>query len=277
MPGDATHQLNGEDKPIDRITDNKMALDHLCAFVERNTKKAGFERAVLGLSGGVDSSLSCAITAAALGPRNVLACLMPYKSSHPDSVRHAEMLTDQLGVERVLHDISASVDAYFDRFPGADRNRRGNKMARERMSVLYDQSAAFEGLVIGTSNRTEIMLGYGTLHGDTACAINPLGGLYKTHVFELARAAGVPEEIVSKPPTADLWNGQTDEGELGFAYRDVDRLLFHMIEKGEPDSVLVEFGFGRTFIEKVRGMVARFDFKRRPPLTAELPPELFEG
>ena len=161
-------------------------------------QKTGSTRVVVGLSGGVDSALSAMLAAEALGPQNVLAVLMPYKSSNPDSQVHAEMVARASGIESMLADITPQIDAYFERFPDADARRRGNKMARERMTILYDHSARWSGLVLGTSNKTELLLGYGTLHGDMASAINPLGDLYKTQVWALAEAIGVPEVIVRK-------------------------------------------------------------------------------
>jgi NAD+ synthase len=255
------------------INEKKTCL-YLVDFLRDTLRRAGFERAVVGLSGGVDSSLVCTLATQALGPSNVLGIMMPYRTSRPDAVRHATLVSDRLGLATRSIDITPQVDAYFESFEGADRNRRGNKMARERMSILYDQSAAFNGLVVGTSNRTEILLGYGTLHGDTACAVNPLGGLFKTQVFDLARYAGVPDEIIAKAPSADLWQGQTDEDELGFTYRHVDRLLHHMVDGNVSDQDLEILGFERPFIDKVRGMVTRFAFKGRPPVIARVPPEV---
>ncbi len=202
----------------------------LTGFIRNEVHKTGLSKAVVGLSGGVDSALSAMLAAKALGAKNVLAILMPYKSSNPDSQAHAEMVVQKIGLESLVVDITPQIDAYFERFPDADARRRGNKMARERMTILYDHSARWNGLVIGTSNKTELLLGYGTLHGDMASAINPLGDLYKTQVWALAEAIGVPSVIVAKEPSADLWVGQTDEGELGFTYREVDKLLYMMVE-----------------------------------------------
>lgn len=253
--------------------DLEKTRDFLVDFLKRNIGAAGFDRAVVGLSGGVDSSLSFSLAVKALGADNVRALFMPYTTSHPDSHRHAKMMADRVGASLLVVEIAPQVDPYYERFPEADALRRGNKMARERMSILFDHSAQFNGLVVGTSNRTEILLGYGTLFGDTACSINPLGHLYKTQVFALARFAGVPDEIVDKPPTADLWAGQTDEGELGFTYADVDRLLHQMIDRNLPDAELKAMGFDMGFITKVKDMVARFAFKSRPPLIARIPEE----
>jgi NAD+ synthase len=225
---------------------------------------------VLGLSGGVDSALSCYLAAAALGPENVLAVRMPYRTSTSDSLEHAQLVIDDLGVQSLTVPITEMVDPLFERFPEADRVRQGNVMSRARMIVLYDQSAAFGGLVVGTSNKTEILLGYSTLYGDSACALNPLGDLYKAQVRQLSRAMGVPEPIVAKPPSADLWVGQTDEGELGFTYEDADRLLYLLVDQRYSPQECVEAGFPESFVSEVLGRMRRFHFKRIMPPIAKV-------
>jgi NAD+ synthase len=225
---------------------------------------------VLGLSGGVDSSLAAAIAADALGPANVLGVKMPYRTSSGESLAHADLVAARIGIETLTVEISPQVDAYFERFPDASASRRGNKMARERMTILYDQSARTGGLVLGTSNKTELLLGYGTLFGDMASAVNPLGDLYKVQVWDLSRAMGVPLEIVDKPPTADLWVGQTDEAELGFSYAEVDRLLYAMIDLRFGRDELIAAGFATTFVDAVAEKVQRSQFKRRLPVIAKL-------
>jgi NAD+ synthase len=207
-----------------------LARKILTGFIHSEITRAGFSKAVLGLSGGLDSSLACYLAAEALGPENVLAVRMPYKSSSPiDGAYRAGH--QALGVQSLDVEITAMVNPLFDRFPDANKTRRGNAMARARMIVLYDQSEAFRGLVVGTGNKTEILLGYTTLYGDSASAINPLGDLYKTQVRQLARALGVPQVIIEKAPSADLWTGQTDEGELGFTYQRVDQLLNLLVDE----------------------------------------------
>jgi NAD+ synthase len=225
---------------------------------------------VLGVSGGIDSSLACFLTAEALGPRNVLAVRMPYETSSPDSLEHAQQVIDITGVESQTVPITGMVDAYLEQFPEADRIRRGNVMARARMIVLYDQSKATKGLVVGSGNKTEILLGYTTLYGDSACAVNPLGDLYKTQVRQLAAAVGVPDVIIAKPPSADLWEGQTDEGELGFTYKRVDRLLYLLVDKRYNPEDCVQAGFEPDFVERVSEMVRRNQYKRVPPPIAKL-------
>lgn len=243
----------------------------LVDFVRREVDKAGFQKGVVGLSGGVDSAVVTALGAEALGPSNLLAVLMPYKTSSPDSVRDSQAVAAKLGIQSEFVDISPMVDAYLSRYPEMDNIRRGNVMARQRMIVLYDLSARENALVLGTSNKTERLLGYGTLYGDTACAINPLGNLYKTQVWQLAEALDIPREIIEKKPSADLWPGQTDEGELGFSYKLVDQLLFHMIDKQMEMDHLLKLGFEKELTIKVQTLVRRNEFKQRPSLIAELP------
>jgi len=242
----------------------------LIQFIRDEVRNAGFSKGVVGVSGGVDSALVLILTAKALGPENTLALLLPYRTSSPDSIDDAQSVVRLTGVRSETIDITPMVDAYLSRDGEMDDVRRGNVMARQRMIVLYDLSARERALVIGTSNKTEVMLGYGTQYGDTACAINPLGDLYKTQVWQLAEAAGVPKKIVEKKPTADLWAGQTDEGELGFSYKLVDRLLYAMIDERRNDEELNELGFEEHFIEKVRQLVQRNQFKRRPPIIAKV-------
>src|ERR1041385_803505 len=226
----------------------------LITFIRNEVEKVGVRRVVVGLSGGVDSSLSAMLAAEALEPRNVLGIMMPYKTSSPESRAHAELVVKKAPIESRTVDISPQIDAYFARFPDADARRRGNKMARERMTILYDHSARWQALVLGTSNKTELLLGYGTLHGDMASAVNPLGDLYKTQVWALARAVGVPEEIVAKDPSADLFVGQTDEGDLGFRYREVDELLYFMVDERYSTAELEAAGFAPAFIRRVSEM-----------------------
>lgn len=242
----------------------------LVDFIRDEVTNAGFSKAVIGLSGGVDSALVAFLTAEALGKENVLVVLMPYKTSSPESAADAKLVVDQLGVRSETVEISSVVDGYAGANGTIDNVRKGNIMARARMIVLYDLSAREKALVIGTSNKTEILLGYGTQFGDTACAINPVGDLYKTQIWQLAEAIGVPKKIVEKKPTADLWTGQTDEDELGFAYTLADQLLYYMIDERRNDEELIERGFEKHFIEKIKRLVQRNQFKRRPPVIAKV-------
>jgi NAD+ synthase len=242
----------------------------LVAFVANEVRRVGVERVVLGLSGGVDSSLAAFLAAEALGAAQVLGIRMPYRTSSPESLAHAELVVRATGIATMTVEITPQIDAYFERFPDATPLRRGNKMARERMTILYDHSARWNALVLGTSNKTELLLGYGTLHGDMASALNPLGDLYKTQVWALAEAVGVPESIVAKQPSADLWHGQTDEHELGFGYRDVDRLLYAMVDERWQTDELLAAGFDAAFVARVHAMVQRSQFKRRLPVIAKV-------
>jgi NAD+ synthase len=242
----------------------------LVGFLHDEITQAGFTKGVLGLSGGVDSALALALAVEALGRENVVAVMMPYASSSPESRAHAELAASRLGVIPGLVEITPMVDAFLNAAGPVERVRAGNVMARQRMIVLYDVSAREKALVIGTSNKTEILLGYGTLHGDLACAVNPLGDLYKTQVWQLAAAMGVPKEIVEKEPSADLWAGQTDEGEFGFTYRDVDRLLYAMVDDRRTPEEIAAMGFDPAFVRRVAEMIRRFQFKRRPPLIAKV-------
>lgn len=248
----------------------ELVEELLVQFLADETRSAGFERGVIGVSGGVDSAVSAYLTAKALGKQNTWGIILPYKTSNPESLKDAEKVVKELGIRTETIDISPMVDAYCDRFGVTDHIRRGNVMARVRMIILYDISAREHALVIGTSNKTELLVGYGTLYGDTACAINPIGDLYKTQVWQLAAALGVPQNIIDKKPTADLWPGQTDEAELGVSYRELDALLYQMIDKRRNDEELQRLGFAPDFIRKVRGLVQKNQFKRRPPIIAKV-------
>lgn len=254
----------------DLSIDTENTKKFLTGFIREKVAGAGYSKAVIGLSGGVDSSLSGYLAAEALGPENVMAVRMPYKSSSPESLEHAQMVIDDLGVQHLTVPITDMVDPFFDRFPEANQIRRGNAMARARMIVLYDQSQAFEGLVVGTGNKTEFLLGYTTLYGDAACAFNPIGDLYKTQVRQMARAIGVPEVIISKPPSADLWVGQTDEGELGFTYDEVDQLLYLLIDEESSPEECIKSGYPEQFVKDVISLIRKNAFKRTLPPIAKL-------
>ncbi len=242
----------------------------LVSFLKHEIQRFGFHKAVLGLSGGVDSSLSCFLAAEALGPENVLAVLMPYRTSSHESTEHALQVVNTTRVSHKRVDITPMVEPYLELDPHMSDVRRGNVMARMRMIVLYDQSMLWEGLVVGTSNKTELLLGYGTLFGDMASAVNPLGDLYKTQVRQLARAVGIPESIVQKAPSADLWAGQTDEGELGFTYADVDQLLYFLVDERFTAAEAVAAGFDAKFVATVARRLRTFQFKRSLPIIAKV-------
>lgn len=250
--------------------DSEVVRGLLVGFVRNEVRKVGFTRVVVGLSGGIDSALSAAIAVEALGPANVIPVLMPYRTSSSASVSDARVVCDRLGMTATEVDISPQIDAYFERLPDADRGRRGNKMARERMTILYDMSFLHCALVIGTSNKTELLLGYGTLFGDMASALNPLGDLYKTQVYALARAMELPHEVMVKAPSADLWEGQSDEEELGFGYAAVDTLLYYLVDERRTRAELRALGLEDAFVEEIAGRVRDSQYKRRPPIIAKL-------
>ena len=248
----------------------ELVTEILCRFIATEIRRAGFERIVVGLSGGIDSSVVTFLCARALGPQNVLAVTMPYKTSSEATRRDSQAVIEQLGVRTVDVPIAGQIDAYFAQFSDASQLRLANKCARERMTVLYDQSAAFGALVAGTSNKSELLLGYGTQFGDMASAINPIGDLYKTQLYDLAAHLGVPRQILTKEPTGDLWVGQTDEGELGFSYAEVDRLLVLLVDRRWRRAELLQAGFAAEFVDRVAKMIRRNHYKRRMPVIAKL-------
>jgi NAD+ synthase len=255
---------------IDLTINPELTQKILTGFIRTEITRTGFERAVVGLSGGVDSALSCALAAKALGPENVLAVRMPYTESSPDSLEHAGLVIEQFKVRSETVDITPMAEPLIAGDAQMDRVRKGNILARMRMIVLYDRSASFGGLVVGTSNKTEILLGYSTLYGDSACALNPIGDLYKTQLRQLARALDIPAEIIDKPPSADLWADQTDEGELGFTYADADRLLYLLVDQRYSPEQCVGAGFEKRFVETVMKRIRGSQFKRMLPPIAKL-------
>jgi NAD+ synthase len=276
-----------------------FTIQVLTAFIREELGKAGFSKAVLGLSGGLDSSVCAALAARALGPKNVLALLMPYGENFSADMEDAREAARAFRIRSLVVDIAPMVDAYFAALPAgrsgmlrssddsrstgrsgmrpgrddggpAGRVRIGNKMARERMSILYDISAREKALVLGTSNKTELLIGYGTIHGDTACAFNPLGDLYKTQVRQLAAELGVPEEIRTKPPTAGLWAGQTDEGELGLTYAELDKILYALVDERESRADVIARGFKKKTVDMIIARIKASEFKRQMPPIAKI-------
>jgi NAD+ synthase len=248
----------------------ELVAEILTRFIRNEIQRTGFRRAVFGLSGGIDSSVVAYLAVRAMGPDNVLAVTMPYKTSSEETRRDSAAVIAALGMQTLDVPITPQIDAYVAAMSGLTQMRLANKCARERMTVLYDQSAAFEGLVVGTSNKTELLLGYSTQFGDLASAINPIGDLYKTQLKQLAAYLGVPDAILGKAPSGDLWVGQTDEGELGFSYDDVDRLLVLLVDRRWQPAQAVRAGFDAQFVERVVRMVRRNQYKRRLPVIAKL-------
>ena len=242
----------------------------LVSFLREEISSAGLKRAVVGLSGGVDSAVVVALCARALGPENVLGVLLPYRLSSPGSLADAERVATSLSLPTRRIDISAMADGYLQGERVSDARRRGNVLARCRMTILYDLSVEWQGLVIGTSNKSEILLGYSTQWGDAAHALNPLGDLYKHQVYQLARYLELPREVLEKPPSADLFEGQTDEGELGFTYAEADRLLYHLVDRRYSEDELVAAGFERGFVRAVAARIVASQFKRLPPVIAKV-------
>ena len=247
-----------------------LAREILTGFIKSEVTRVGMTRAIVGLSGGLDSALSCALAVEALGAENVLAARMPYKASSKDSLDHAKLLIDQLGIQNKTIEITDMVEPLFELDPEISNMRKGNIMARERMILLFDQSEVFKGLVIGTSNKTEILLGYSTIYGDSASAMNPIGDLYKTQVRQLSRAMNIPAPIIDKAPSADLWADQTDEKELGFTYEDVDKLLYLLVDQRYSPQEAVEAGFNEAFVKTVTTRIRRNQFKRMQPPIAKV-------
>jgi NAD+ synthase len=279
--------LNDDGQPLFELPD-ELAIDTdvarrvIAGFIRGQLRQAGFERCVLALSGGIDSALVAYLVAEAIGPEKLLCVLMPYRTSSPASRGDAEAVVAELGCPSELVEITAMVDAYHGRdgVPGAggpaaldaSTIRRGNFMARTRMAVIYDKSVTFAGLVVGTSNKTESLIGYTTIHGDNACAFNPIGDLYKSQVRQMAAAMGVPHRVIAKAPSADLWPDQTDEAEGSFTYPVLDRVLYWRIDRRRSTDELVEMGFERPLVERVERLVATSEFKRQVPPIAKLGP-----
>lgn len=243
----------------------------LVDFIRKFFNESGFFKVVLGMSGGADSTLGTYLAVEALGNRNVTGLMMPYKTSNPKSLEHGELVAKELKIDTITIDITPMIDAYFVRFPEADRTRRGNKMARERMSILYDHAKRLGALVMGTSNKTEIMLGYGTIFGDLASAINPIGAIYKTEVWIMGELVGIPRPIIKKAPSADLWKGQTDEDELGIDYFTADRILYYLVEKNAKIDEIEASGIPKDKITKIVERIESSKFKRHIPVIPKIP------
>lgn len=234
-------------------------------FIEEEFSKLDFKTGILGLSGGLDSTVCAFLSAKALGPNYLIGLIMPYKNTFGKDVKDAENIASHLGISFRVIDISPMVDAYYVNYPTESKVLKGNKMARERMSILYDVSARESALILGTSNKTELLLGYGTIHGDMACAINPLGDLYKTQIRQLARHLRIPNKALKKKPTAGLWSGQTDEGELGLTYAKIDRILYQLVDLKKTRKEVISSGFPEQDVERIIQLIKGSEFKRKMP------------
>lgn len=261
-----------ENNIMERLNINTdLAQRILTGFIRDEIAKSGMKKTVMGLSGGIDSALSAYLSAEALGAENVLVVRMPYETSSSDSLDHAQLVIDDLGLPSITVPITPMVQPLIDHFPDMSRLRAGNIMARQRMIVLYDQSVAWGGLVMGTSNKTEFLLGYSTIYGDSGVALHPIADLFKYQVRQLSRAIGVPSEIVDKPPSADLWEGQTDEQELGFTYDDADTVLYLLVDERYTVAETAEAsGFDEAFVSKVWERVKANHYKRTMPNIAKV-------
>ncbi len=257
-----------------RLDEPSLAIDPaltarwLEAFlVDEMRNRRGLGRAIIGLSGGIDSALVAYLCARALGPENVYAVRMPYRSSSPESLSDAQRIVDALGIHAETIEISDAVDGYLKHAPDADARRKGNVMARMRMLVLFDQSARRNALPVGTGNKTERLMGYFTWHADDTPPVNPIGDLFKTQVWELARHLGVPKQVIDKPPSADLEANQTDESDLGISYAQADRIL-NLILLGYKNDAIVARGYAAAEVALVRRRVDGTHWKRHLPTTA---------
>lgn len=269
LPVFTARRFDPEDDTILRLNE-PLVTDWLVRFLQAELRtRRGFQRAIVGLSGGVDSALTAYLCARALGPQNVIGVRMPYRSSSPESLEHAQLVVEALGIQADTIEITAAADGYLATQPEADPRRRGNVFARQRMIVLFDQSAKYGALPIGTGNKTERLFGYFTWHADDSPPINPLGDLFKTQVWQLARYLGVPAAIVTKPASADLIVGQTDEGDFGISYAKADRIL-HYLLLGYPESWLVAKGFPAADVTLVKGRLESTHWKRHLPTFAML-------
>ncbi|MDA8273184.1 MAG: NAD+ synthase [Deltaproteobacteria bacterium] len=264
-------------KDLPKIDEHNFPIifKHLTYFIKDEVLKTGINKVVLGLSGGIDSAAACYLASAALGKDNVAALLMPYKSSAKSSLGDAMKAVKALGISYYIIDITKQIDDYFQaEKDGARVNdikvRMGNKMSRERMSILYDYSYKLKSLVLGTSNKSELLLGYGTIYGDMASALNPIGDIYKTQIYQLAALLGIPNSIMTKPPSADLWLGQSDESELGFTYEAADSIMYLLIDKMYKPEVVVSLGYNAGIVNAVYSRIKKSQYKRRMPLIAKV-------
>jgi NAD+ synthase len=255
---------------IDLKLDYSTVKNILTNFIKTEINRVGMKTGIIGLSGGIDSAVSAFLTAEALGEENTYCIIMPYIQSSIKSIEHAKLVIEKLKCKNETVDITPMVQPLFDLNSDMDKIRKGNIMARERMIILYDFSQKLNGLVIGTGNKTETLLGYSTVFGDSASAINPIGDLYKTQIWQFAEYLGIPDQIIKKPPSADLWSDQTDEAELGFTYREADEILFFLVDERKTTDELKELGYDIKTIMKIKTLIQKSQYKRRMPLIAKI-------
>lgn len=239
-------------------------------FIKDSIYKNNFKNGILGVSGGLDSAFTLYLVQKALGSKNTFALLMPYKLSSKDSTEHAKLICEKLKVEYEIIEISESVDAYFNKYPTNSKTLIGNKCARERMSILYDFSARKRALVVGTSNKSELLIGYSTLYGDSAAAFLPIGDLYKTQIFPFATYLHIPKYIIDKKPSADLWKNQTDEQEIGILYKELDEILYNLVDLRKGDIEIEKLGYSKENIVKIKNMITNSQYKRTMPPVAKI-------
>jgi len=243
---------------------------YLIEFVRQEILKTGIKKAVIGLSGGIDSSLAAYIAKEALGKENVYGILMPYKTSSKNSLEDAMKVVEDTKINAKVFEITEPADSYIEKFDDMSNVRKGNVFARLRMITLFDHSSLYNALVVGTSNKTELLLGYGTWYGDMASCLNPIGDLYKNQIYQLAKYFGVPKSIIDKKPSADLWVGQSDEEELGFSYDDADIILYHMYDLRYSENEIIKLGFEKELVYGIAERVRKNQFKRLPPIIAKI-------
>ncbi len=293
------------------LLNNKKLTKFLIDFIQNQLKISGFNKLIIGLSGGLDSTVVAYLVANSISSQNIFGFFLPYGNLHTESYKYVKLIAKSLKINIQTIDITAQIDIYFnsqiileldsrspigveDKLRGNDKKkynnilfeklersgwikndeinvlRKGNKMARERMSILFDQAKKYNALVIGTSNKTESLLGYGTWFGDTAWSFNPIGYLYKTQVRELAKYLIIPSEIINRPPSADLWLGQTDEGEIGYSYKNLDEFLYNYIDLRKNETQLLKLGFSKKMIKDLILRINQNKFKSQIPPIAKI-------
>ncbi len=247
----------------------KLVENFITRFIKEETYSNGFQKGVIGLSGGIDSALVVYLTAKALGKENTKAIIMPYKSSSPNSLEDAKLIINKLDIPYEIIDITPLAEPYFALNKKIDKLRKGNFLARLRMCALFDKAKESKALVMGTSNKSELMLGYSTWYGDMAASLYPIGDLYKTQIFNLSKFIGVPEKIINKKPTADLWPGQTDEEELGATYKELDSVLSLYVDQRKTKEEILQLGYKKELVKNIFHRVYVTQFKRTSPPVAK--------